>query len=514
MRIIGLCLVLLAGVGFAQDRPATPAACGNLADFRIAGVNLEVTSTQWVPARAEAPSRARGYAGPLPAYCRVEGVLNRRTGVDGKEYGIGFAIALPEGWNGGFLMLGGGGLNGSIPDLAGGPANGGKPGLARGFAVAGNDTGHKGTGAFDASFRRDQQAVLDFAYVANGRVAEVTKLFIAEYYGRTAAHSYFMGCSTGGREAMIMTQRYPTYFDGVVSGAPAMRTGLSNLATRWARVAFNRIAPKDASGNPMPGGALSETDRKLVIDALVARCDARDGIADGMIFDVAGCDFDPAALACGGAKNDSCLSAEQVAAIKKAFAGPTDSRGFQVYPGFPFDTGINAKAGIPGLLSPGPSPVGGRRGPELEQDVDREAIAGANPLGDPLFTNLSTFSGRGGKLVFFHGVSDPWFSAFDTLDYYRKMSGENGGPEQVLNWSRYFMVPGMGHCGGGEATLDQFDMLTAISDWVEKGIAPDSVVASGRAFPGRTRPLCPYPKFAHYTGTGDPENAANYECRE
>ena len=517
MRLTAVCCFLLAGVGLAQTNPASPpAACTNLGSFRIPGVALEITGTEWVPARDEAPATPgppRGYAGPLPAYCRVDGVINRRAGVDGKEYGIGFAIALPGNWNHDFLMLGGGGLNGSIPPLTGGNADGGKPGLARGFAVAANDTGHKGTGGFDASFRRDQQAVLDFAYVANGRVAEVVKLFIAEYYGQPAAHSYFMGCSTGGREGMILSQRYPMYFDGVVAGAPAMRTGLSNLATRWARVTFNQIAPKDASGNPITGEALSETDKKLVIDALVARCDARDGVADGMIFDVLGCDFDPGVPACNGPKSDSCLLPQQVDAVRKAFSGPKDSRGYQVYTRFPFDTGINAKTGISGLLSPGPSPVG-RGGSPFKQDVDREAIAGENPLGDPLFTNLSTFSGHGGKLLFYHGVSDPWFSALDTLDYYQKMSEQNGGLEKVLDWSRLYFVPGMGHCGGGTATLDQFDMLTAVTEWVEKGTAPDSVVATGRAFPGRSRPLCPSPKFAHYKGQGDPEDAGNYECRE
>jgi len=135
-------------------------------------------------------------------------------------------------------------------------------------------------------------------------------------------------------------------------------------------------------------------------------------------------------------------------------------------------------------------------------------------LGDTKsWTNLSTFSRSGGKLLFYHGVSDPWFSALDTVEYYESLGPANGGAEQVQKWSRLFLVPGMGHCGGGAAALDQFDMLSAIVDWVENDKAPDSIISTGSAFPGRSRPLCPYPKYAHYKGSGDPENAENFECR-
>jgi feruloyl esterase len=154
----------------------------------------------------------------------------------------------------------------------------------------------------------------------------------------------------------------------------------------------------------------------------------------------------------------------------------------------------------------------------MELDVDRAVEAA---LADPAeslsatsrWTNLNTFSGHGGKLIFYHGVSDPWFSALDTVDYYQRMTKANGGPEQVLNWSRLYLVPGMGHCSGGTAALDTFDALTAIVDWVEKGAAPSSLTATGRAFPGRSRPLCAYPLHPQYKGQGNPEDAANFECR-
>jgi len=151
--------------------------------------------------------------------------------------------------------------------------------------------------------------------------------------------------------------------------------------------------------------------------------------------------------------------------------------------------------------------------------VDARALAAANDTAEALtatsrWTNLNTFSSHGGKLIFFHGVSDPWFSAQDTIDYYDRMTKANGGAAQVTNWSRLFLVPGMGHCQGGPATLDQFDLLTAVVDWVEKGTAPNGVPATGRGLPGRSRPLCAYPQHAHYKGTGDTQDARNFECRQ
>jgi feruloyl esterase len=231
-----------------------------------------------------------------------------------------------------------------------------------------------------------------------------------------------------------------------------------------------------------------------------------------MIFNMRACRFDPAVLTCKGAKTDGCITSAQVAAIKKGFAGPKNARGVPVYTGFPFDTGIAASGagGIPGLLNPGPSPVGGPN-LSLELDVDEAAAAIAansrTALTDTVSTDLSTFSGHGGKLIFYHGLSDPWFSPLDTLAYYERLGN-------AAAWSRLYLVPGMGHCQGGAATLDHFDALSAVVDWVEKGVAPDSITATGKAFPGRSRPLCAWPKYAHYKGQGDSEDAKNFECHE
>jgi feruloyl esterase len=516
--VIALLLALPAAAG-AQTPTASGAAerCAALAAFTVPGAVLEVNRTEWVPAGSPVPAPMPGMpapAGTLPAHCRFDGTIDPRTGAGGQRFGIGFAVALPDGWNGRLLMQGGGGLNGRVAPPIGGVASGETPGLLRGFAVVSTDTGHTGA-VFDAGFMRDQQAALDFAYVAIGRVAAIAKGVVASYYGKPAHHAYYTGCSTGGREGMVMAQRYPAYFDGIVSGAPAMRTGHSNLALRAMVEAFSRIAPRDPSGKPLP--AFSDGDRKAIIDALLGACDTRDAVKDGLIFDVRGCRFDPAALACRGAKSDGCLSAEQVAAVAKAFAGPKDATGRQVYSAFPYDTGIAASGRtIPGILSPGAGPPVPPR--LAEHDVTKEAQAVEADAQAILtdtwtWTNLNAFSSRGGKLLFYHGVSDPWFSALDTVEYYERLAPANGGTDGVRAFSRLFLSPGMGHCGGGQGALDRFDLLSAVVEWVENGTAPDAVTATGASVAGRSRPLCAYPQYAHYKGQGDPEDARSFECR-
>ncbi len=510
-------MFLAIAVGAATVATAQPhGSCENLAAFKLDGV--DITKAELIPAGTTVPPPYPGAPGigPLPAHCRVDGVINRRKGIDGEGFGIGFAIALPESsaWNGDFMMQGGGGGNGFVAYPTGANYAGDTPALSRGFVVASTDTGHKAkTGPFDFSFMRDQQAYLDFAFLANAEVAGVTKQIVAHYYARPVAYSYFVGCSTGGREGMILSQRYPTVFNGIVSGDPAMRTGLSNLAIgQWIPVAYNQAAPKDASGKPQIDKFLTDSDRKLFMDALMKRCDAKDGVADGMIFDPLGCDFDPGALACKTDQTGNCISPEKIAAIKKAFSGPKNAYGTQVYPGFLYDAGITMKNGVPGLLALGDRGIFGPYTTATELDVDKAALHASDPLVEPASTNLSTFSLNGGKLIFFHGDSDPWFSPLDTLDYYKSLAATNGGSENVAKWSRIFLVPGMAHCGGGPS-LDHFDMLSSVVSWVEKGIAPDFVITKGQAFPGRSRPLCAYPRHAQYNGSGDTQDARNFSCQ-
>lgn len=522
-------VLLLAIVSSASGQTPGPIPpvqkCADLVNLKIAGVNVQITKAEAVPTTPAGTMRTPTISPEtipvaIPSYCRADGVLDPRTGVDNKPYAIGFELALPDNWNGRFLFQGGGGLNGYILPPLGSQAAGDNPALARGFAVVGTDTGHKGA-VFDASFMKDQLASLDFDYIAIGRVTVLSKEIIAQYYGQPAKRSYYDGCSTGGREGMMMSQRYPTYFDGIVSGDPAMRTGYSNIGLAYARAAFAKIAPKDASGKADPSKDFSDGDKKLLAESVMKTCDEKDGLKDGMIFNPQACHYDPAVLQCKGVKTESCLTSQQVGALSNAFEGPKDSHGNQVYAAFPWDTGyLQSSSGqfavfSSFLPSPGPSILASVEQPS---DVDIDTlVAGVRAnenqtLTDTTWTNLSTFFGHGGKLVFYHGTSDPVFSPFDTLAYYDKMAAANGGLEQVLNSSRFYFVPGMNHCAGGPAALDKFDLLGAVVDWVENGKAPDSVVATGKAFPGRSRPLCAYPKHAQYKGQSNPEDAGSFEC--
>jgi pimeloyl-ACP methyl ester carboxylesterase len=508
--------------GAAEGQPVIN--CEGLAGSGFPGSTMVIEKAEAVP---DAPAGTVQVRPPdpqtvgvaIPSYCRAEGVIEPRTGADGKNYAIGFAIALPDRWNGRFLFQGGGGLNGTIRPPLGAQATGDIPALARGFAVVSTDSGHQGA-VFDASFMADQEAAINFAQASVGKVTAAAKAIIGRYYGRPPERSYFVGCSTGGREGMIASQRYPDDFDGIVAGAPAMRTGHSNLGLAFANHQFTQIAPKGESGKPEPAKAFSPADRKLITDAIVAACDATDGLKDGMIFNLRQCRFDPAALACSGAKTEACLAPAQVNALTTAFAGPKNSRGAPAYSAFPWDSGIAAEnVPIPGILATGArSPVGPAafetvNVDEIEDRVDGDGMQRLQSTAN--WTNLNSFFGHGGKLVFYHGVSDPWFSALDTIDYYERMAASSGGLEKVrASSSRAYLVPGMGHCSSGAATLDRFDLLQAVVDWVEQGKAPDAVIATGPAFPGRSRPICAYPQHATYKGQGNPEDAASFECRD
>jgi hypothetical protein len=514
--------VLVALLAGAAAIPSPGASQSTSAAQRCAAMigsevrpGLTIVNATHFPAAPARPSPAPG--GPttpaLPAYCHVAGAIDPHKGADGTNYAIGFALALPDEWNGRFLLQGGGGLNGSVGNPIGPVASGARPALARGFAVISHDSGHKGAG-FDASFMADQRAALNFAEASVRTVTLDGKAMTEVYYGRPIGHSYMTGCSTGGREGMLAAQRYPELFDGIVVGAPAMRTGHSNLAIEWATVQFNQSAPRDAQGLPLVDRIFSAADRQTILDGVLRQCDALDGRADRMIMNVAGCQFRPAELQCDGDKADGCLSGAQVTALERAFAGPSDAAGYPVYTPVPFDTGIVFTGpGLPGYLPTGTPGVFGPASRALEIDVDArlravEADAVQRLTDTHVWTNLGTFLGRGGKLLFFHGVSDPWFSAFDTWDWWQRAAETNGA--SFTDASRLYMNPGMMHCAGGEA-YDRFDLLGPLVDWVEQGKPPERPIAS-RADGSAAMPLCPHPAYAHYTG-GDPAQAESYECR-
>jgi feruloyl esterase len=500
-----LCLAALAAHGQPQQ-----ADCSALAEWTGAD-DLKIDEARFYESRSVG---GPGGGRTLPPHCHVAGSFEHRTGINGVDYAIGFAINLPENWNGRFLFQGGGGLNGAVREPVGAQAAGSESALARGFAIVSTDSGHTGSG-FDASFMNDQQALLNFQFQGNAKTTEIARPIVEAYYGAAPHHSYFVGCSTGGREGMIMAQRFPQLFDGIVSGAPAMRTTVSNLALRWIS---NQYAQVDGVNARDP---FTESEETLIMGALMSTCDALDGQEDGLIFNRTSCDFDPRDLACsassGATAGQECLADEKAEALARAMGGPVNAGGKSVYVSFPWDSGIDDTGGLPGLLIAGGSPPVGQSGADIDAlDVDAEfldAIASNEALGSTaMIYNVSTFIDRGGKHIFYHGEADPWFSANDTVRHFEELGEVNEAVAPVEEYARLYLVPGMGHCGGGEQTLDTADLLTPIVEWVENGDAPDSVTATGASMPGQSRPLCPWPSYAHYSG-GDAADAANYECR-
>ena len=470
----------------------------------------------------------------LPEHCLVRGRINPRVGVNDTPFAIGFELRLPTAWSGRFFFQGGGGNDGVIVPATGNPRNGGPLALTRGFAVVSTDGGHTGTSA--SSYGFDPQARVDHAYNAYNKTAVTAKAIIDLYYGKNPDKSYFVGCSGGGRQGMMFTQRFPAYFDGVIAGAPAMRvaTGAST-SSAWQTITYNSIAPVDAAGNRILSQAFSDTDLALVANKALEVCDALDGVADGSINNIKACKFDPALLQCSGGKDASCLSPQQVSALKEAFNGPVNSRGERLYSNWPYDAGIvgadwrNWQLGTSMTATPNsrfvtliedamknefftpPDPAFSIFNYNFDTDPARQVEFGKLYDTWPN-AKLNKFRQSGGKLILWNGMSDPIFSANETIEYYERLIEANG-EKKAFSFARLFLVPGMNHCGTGPAT-DTYDTLTKLIDWVENGNAPDRIIASGSAFPGRTRPLCPYPAYARYDRTGNPEAAASFVCRE
>lgn len=478
--------------------------------------DLEITDTQYIhSAELVDAKKNRLTPGQLAAfkpYCQLTGYFEKRVGVDDQPYAIGFGLSLPDDWNGKFLFQGGGGLNGVIRDPLGSLAAGNVPALFRGYAVATSDGGHQSDTVFNPYFFADQKALLDFYSGAVEKSTHVALELVEKVYHQDPDQAYFVGCSTGGREAMTMSQRAPELFDGIIVGAPARQTNFSELANLWSAKRLRQVS-RDNNGTPF-----SATQQHAIVKELLAQCDANDGLADGLIFDVEGCDFKAETLMCeNDASSDVCLSQNQVTALKDAFAGPRTSDGQQVYPGFYFDTGIVAtgERSIPGLLQAKSGPL---LSVYMDEDFDMQkqvSIAKNFPLapGNAVITNLTTFARHGGKIMFFHGVSDPWFSAKDTFQYFQAMQATSGGSVKASQWSQFYFVPGMGHCGGGEQALDKFDMLSELDNWVVDQQRPTSVTATGESMPGISRPLCPHPKVPMYDGQGNTQSASSFTCK-
>jgi feruloyl esterase len=472
----------------------------------------------------------------LPAYCKVLGTIDERIGTGGVSFGIRFELRLPDGWNRRFFFQGGAGSDGVIFEPVGvvqglsGAMNSNASALGRGFAVVATDAGHQG---FTPEFGLDEQARVDFAYRALDLVTRRAKQITAQYYGRPVKRSYFIGCSNGGRQAMLVSQRFPEHFDGIVAANPGFNLSSVVIGGAWDTIALTAIAPTDSGGDPILAGALADADLALLAGGVLAVCDDQDGLADGIVAAPSACHFDPATLTCPGAKTPACLSSAQVDAVVRIFDGAHDSGGTPLYADWPWDAGIgaagwrawklgfsptstpnalNVQVGFPLLryvfLTP-PDPGFDPLAFDFDTDPARTLASGA--MVNAVSTDLTAFRGRRGKLLMYTGLADPVFSANDLMAYYDRLVDAQGGLKRTQAFARLFLVPGMNHCFGGPA-LDRFDALTSIVRWVEKGRAPARLIATGDAFPGRSRPLCPYPKESRYRGRGDGEVAASFRC--
>lgn len=479
----------------------------------------------------------------LPDYCKVEGKINQRVGegTDGpKEYYIGFELRLPTQWNERLFYEGGGGSDGVIKPPVGLRQTGAVPALARGFATVSTDSGHQGS---DCKFGVDQQARLDYFYNAIDQVTITAKSIIKNYYGEAPIYSYYVGGSNGGRQALIAAQRFGNYFDGIVSGAPALNVTNAAIAEMWNNQLMAEIAKKDENGQQMLNTAFSDSDLKLVSQAILKQLDALDGLEDGLVFDIEGArKFDTSKLPRKINGSSEGLTDEQINALKILFGGPKDSKGNQLYSNWAWDPGLtdagwrkwnlgtekdaarNVSLGADSTSHVFRTPaadVGYDSASLLKWslaynfDTDPAKQKLSEALHNAVSTNYNEFKSHNGKLILYHGMADPVFSAYDTINYYNKVVAANGGLKATQDFARLFLVPSMSHVNGGPAT-DQFDMLTAIMNWTEKDEAPDKIIASGSkggALEGVSRPLFPYPAQTVYSGKGDKNSADSFVAK-
>ncbi|MBO0750701.1 MAG: tannase/feruloyl esterase family alpha/beta hydrolase, partial [Bradyrhizobiaceae bacterium] len=559
--------------------PATPTPCANLASLPAAGFpvpNTVITSAVDTPA-----------ANGLPQRCIVNGFVNQHISpVDQCRYADAFQVQLPANWNGRFMMQGGGGTEGAVPAATGVTSAGSTFGIVNGYAVASQDGGHLNADlaatTCDSGFGNANEFYLDplgtitQTYQSIEVTALVAKYLINRFYGDGPHHSYWVGCSTGGRQGMVMSQHFPTFFDGIIAGDPVYDLQAISLSETYgieqilnvytANPALPPIstAPQPAPQPPAPilFPAFPAADQALLETALLQVCDPLDGVADGVVDNLPACKakFDPATatyssggatfkLQCTGAKNATCLSPAQIAAVKNIHQGPRNSRGqtitapagavatdhvTSVTQGYAWDGGWMSTVSIPLRKIGGPtSPPGdfalggGQFGyaflsppqPTIHTlDFNFDTDLGMLSQETPVVTfstsaDIRRFVNLGHKIIWYHGLSDPGPPVLGTIRYYQDMAGQHGGLDKAQGFSRFYPVPNMGHCSGGAAT-DQFDLLTPLADWVENGVAPGPVPATGVNFTPatyqvsfvagpttRSRPLCPYPQQARFIGS-------------
>jgi feruloyl esterase len=539
--------------------PGTLVSCASLA-ASAALANTTITASTLVASGALAVT---GVTTPMPEHCLVTGRMNQRTSaVDGKSYAIGFEMRLPTAWNGRYFYQANGGIDGSVVTATGG-TGGGAPvsnALQMGFAVLSSDAGHSGPPWWGL----DPQARLDYGYQAVGSLTPMAKNLIKAAYGKAPDRSYFGGCSNGGRHALIAAARYGDQYDGILSGAPGFHLPKAATAQLWkvqqyASIATSTLASGNDAGLPDISSSVTAAEWKLLGSKVTAKCDALDGLTDGIVSHTKACqtafNLKTDVPSCTGSRDGTCLTEAQKTVLGNVFSGAKNSKGESTYANFYYDPGVagsnyalwhftNSTTLDPGatafIFTTPPSSqsaflatTGLKYALNFSMDTDYPKIFATDAtytespwsfMTPPNETDLSKLKSRGGKVLVYHGAADPIFSAADTVKWYDALQTANNG--SATNFARYFNVPGMNHCSGGPAT-DQFDMLTSLVNWVEKAQAPDQVVAKARGAganvvnaelpatwgAARARPLCAYPKVARYNGSGDIESASSFSCQ-
>lgn len=487
-------------LGWLLPNPTAGATadCESLTGLKVE--DTTVTSATLVPATTE-----------LPKYCKVEGFVTTPN-----PNPVNFRLGLPDNWNGKFFQAGTGGTSGTIGSI--------DRGLARGYASTSTDTGHTGSSASAAWAHNNREAEIDFGYRSYHVVTVATKQITEAYYRNPAKYAYFAGCSGGGRQALIQAQRWPLDFDGVIAGAP----GLNYTESWMGGVTMQRAV----ESTPELGAKL-----RLIDATTLAKCDGEDGLVDGLVSDPYRCEFNPEELVCTGSNSARCLTPAEVETVKIVYRGAVNSTGDSIYPGMPKGHELGwqrwivsipsaaRSSALPsnltlGFLAEGPKylifehddPERDWHDIDVDRDLPRLSFMGR--ILNATDPDLSEFRERGGKAIMYSGWADPAVWAESVTDYYEEVVKATGGKASTDAFFRLFMAPGMYHCRGGPGP-NFFDTLTALEDWVERGIAPDRIIASHRTADGtvdRTRPLCPYPEVAVYNGAGSIDDARYFHC--
>jgi len=500
MRIAALIAIVVAMA--PRVAGAAPMACESMGQVKLS--NGLVLSAESVPAGAFTPPNANNAAAAagfksLPAFCRVTLKLTPSADSD-----IRVEVWLPlSGWNHKIQAAGNGGLGGTMPYLALATA------VKAGYAAAGTDTGHAGGNADFVPGHPEK--LVDFAYRAIHEMTVTAKTVVTARYDTRPSRAYFNSCSTGGRQALIEAQRYPEDFDGIVAGDPSWDQMRLYAARVWLNTYVNRSPAAVIPANKYP----------MIHQAVLDKCDALDGVKDGVLEDPSRCSFDFATLRCTGGDRPDCLTTDQVETAEAMTSPIRDPKsGALLHPGRYYPGSELGWGGVAGPSPSGESHEGMRKivfSPDWDyhtikvpDDVERAVKADKGLLygGDP---DLSRFFNRGGKLLMYHGWADPLVSPDTSLIMFRRINDVVG--RSAANSLALFMVPGMGHCQGGPWT-DQSDKVAALDQWVQSGRKPQSIPASHMtaAVVDRTRPLCAYPATAHYIGTGSTDEAKNFRC--